>query len=188
MTTTPAHGIMVSIYLSNIYTAFVACWFLRSMYALKYSVYFGILTCSRVWFTTALEGWLELLVSAVKIINWRQVSESCADTWHKWIQLLRQGSCSCPVGNLPTRLWESKTTDELTVLWRSYWQRHNTELTTVLGNHWHCCICSYCHNIISSGSPPVFLECTSYASVRMRRRHTVVGLCICVCICVSVCL
>ena len=27
--------------------------------------------------------------------------------------------------------------------------------------HWHCCICSYYHNIISSGSPPVFLECTS---------------------------
>ena len=32
---------------------------------------------------------------------------------------------------------------------------------TVLRHHWHFCICSYCHNIISSGSSPVFLECTS---------------------------
>ena len=31
---------------------------------------------------------------------------------------------------------------------------------TVLRHHWHCCICIYCHNIISSGSPPVFFECT----------------------------
>ena len=26
---------------------------------------------------------------------------------------------------------------------------------TMLIHHWHCCICSYCLNIISSGSPPV---------------------------------
>ena len=32
---------------------------------------------------------------------------------------------------------------------------------TLLRHHWHCCICSYSHNIISSGFPPVFLECTS---------------------------
>ena len=30
-------------------------------------------------------------------------------------------------------------------------------------HQWHCCICSSCHNIISTGSPPVFHECTSYA-------------------------
>ena len=36
---------------------------------------------------------------------------------------------------------------------------------TVLRHHWHFCICSYCHNnIISSGLPPVFLECTSIVS------------------------
>ena len=32
---------------------------------------------------------------------------------------------------------------------------------TVLRHHWHCWLCSYCHNIISSGSPSVFHECTS---------------------------
>ena len=34
---------------------------------------------------------------------------------------------------------------------------------TVLRHHRYCCIkiCSYYHNIISSGSPPVFHECTS---------------------------
>ena len=36
--------------------------------------------------------------------------------------------------------------------------------------HWHCCMCSYCHNISSSGSSPVFLECTSgmYLSIYPR--------------------
>ena len=33
---------------------------------------------------------------------------------------------------------------------------------TVLRHHWHCFMCSYCHNIISSGSPPVLHECTSF--------------------------
>ena len=27
---------------------------------------------------------------------------------------------------------------------------------------WCCWLCSHCHNIISSGSPPVFFECTSW--------------------------
>ena len=64
-------------------------------------------------------------------------------------------------------------------LWCSYWQSCETELTKVpacyvfvdvhvepyrlkvLRHHWHCCICSYCHNLVSSGSPPVFHEHTS---------------------------
>ena len=39
-------------YLCIIYPAFVAPWFPRSVYGLKFSVYSGILTCSRAWFTT----------------------------------------------------------------------------------------------------------------------------------------
>ena len=35
---------------------------------------------------------------------------------------------------------------------------------TVQRHHWHCWPCSYCHNTISSGSPPVFFECTSTIS------------------------
>ena len=38
---------MLSIYVCIIYPAFAAPWFPRSVYALKCSVYFGILTCSR---------------------------------------------------------------------------------------------------------------------------------------------
>ena len=90
--------------------------------------YIDVLTCviyNSTWRTTGATR------VCCEDYRWRQVCESCADTWYKWTQLLRQWSCSCPVGNLPTRLWESKTTDELTVLWRSCWQRHNTELTTV---------------------------------------------------------
>ena len=50
MTTAPACGIMLSIYVSiyvSFYPAFVAPWFLRSVYALKCSMYSSILTCSR---------------------------------------------------------------------------------------------------------------------------------------------
>ena len=49
------NGIYVSIYLCIIYHTFVAPLFLRSIYALKGSVYSGILTCSRVCFKTALD-------------------------------------------------------------------------------------------------------------------------------------
>ena len=76
--------------------AFVAHWFLRSVYALKCSMYSGILTCSHVWFTTAYnlrlhsteqQGWLELLVV-------------CHEDWQVdgvyEFSLLRQWSCSYP--------------------------------------------------------------------------------------------
>ena len=81
--------------------------------------------------------------------RWRQVGE-CADTWYKQIQL---------PGNLPTRLCESKTTDELTVL--LFCDIHIDigatlnllQWLTVLRHHWHCCICSYCHNISTQARP-----------------------------------
>ena len=46
--------IRLSVCVCNYYSpAFVAPWFPRPVYALKYSVYSGILTYSRVWFTNA---------------------------------------------------------------------------------------------------------------------------------------
>ena len=118
----------------------------------------------------------ELLVSAVKIIDEdRQVN---AQTYGiNGFSLLIQWSCSCPETCQRTCVWIKNDwwayCRSTAVLWHSYWQRRDTELTTVpacyaepcrltmLRYHWHCCTCSYCHNIISSGSPPVFLECTS---------------------------
>ena len=104
----------------------------------------------------------------------RQVGE-CADIWYKRIQPTEivEQLAKAPV-------WIKTTSDELTVL-LLFCDVHidkgttlnllqclcvicrcRTVWTTVLRHHWHCCICSYCHNIISSGSPPVFLECASY--------------------------
>ena len=42
---------------------------------------------------------------------------------------------------------------------------------TVQRHHWHCWLCSYCHNIISSGLPPVFLECTGYTFTHALLQH-----------------
>ena len=52
MTTAPTCDIYLSVYLCIIYPTFVTPWFPSSVYALKWSVYSGILTCSRAWFTT----------------------------------------------------------------------------------------------------------------------------------------
>ena len=62
--------VCMSMYLTFL-SAFVAPWFPRSVYALKCSVYSGILTCSCAWFTTKQQGRLELpyLLLAVKIIH-----------------------------------------------------------------------------------------------------------------------
>ena len=49
--------------------AFVTPWFLRSVFALKCSVYSIILMCSHAWFTTEQQGWLELLVVHREIID-----------------------------------------------------------------------------------------------------------------------
>ena len=113
--------------------------------------------------STEQQGRLELLVSAVNIIN---------------IVAARQ------LANVP--VWV-KTTDKLTVYgcfvtFISTKARHCTYYSacilfvdvelwlTVLRHYWQCCICSYCHNIISLGSPPVFLECTSYTCFRQLYR------------------
>ena len=95
--------------------------------------------------------------------------------------LLRQWSCSCPA------TYQSKTTDELTVLLFCdvhinlgatlnllqclcviCGSRAEPYRLTVQRHQWHCCICSYCLNIIGSGSPPVFHECTSYSTAYVK--------------------
>ena len=50
---TQNNDIYLSVYVCIIYLVFVAPWFLRSVYVVKCSVYFGILTCPHAWFITA---------------------------------------------------------------------------------------------------------------------------------------
>ena len=92
--------------------------------------------------------------------------------------LLRQWSCSCPA-TCQHALCESKTTNELTVL--LFCDIHIDKVTTLnllqclhvicgyrairltmLRYHWHCCICSYSHNIISSRSSHYSLNALVY--------------------------
>ena len=182
MTTAPACGIIVFEYLCIIYPTFVPPCFPRSVYAQKspcISVYWRA-HMRDLQRTAKMTGATSLL--AVKIID--EVRLVNAQTHGiNGFSLLRQWSCirSCPATCLQC---ESKTTDECTVLtavlWCSYRERCDTELTavpacyrwmyrqwlTVLTHHWHCCICSYCHNIISSDSPQYSLNAlVNYASV-----------------------
>ena len=92
--------IYLSIYLCIIYPAFVAPWFLRSVYALKCSMYSGILMCSCVWFTTACTQLNSEDDWSSSCLPWRLLMKTV-----RWMRrhygidrlsLLRQWSCSCP--------------------------------------------------------------------------------------------
>ena len=121
-------------YLCIIYPAFVASWFPRSVYTLKYSIYFSILTCSHAWFTTALDGTartLDLLIACREDYRQRQVGESWmrrhmeidSAYWDSEAVAARQ--CTCVILNqkqLMSLLYYA--------CWRSYWHRGDTELTT----------------------------------------------------------
>ena len=115
MTTVPACGIMVCIYLCMYQLPHVCRTLIPEicMYALKCSVYSGILTC--VVYNCRLieqQGRLELLVSAMKIID----EENAQTHGINRFSLLRQCMELYLPGNLPTHLCESRTTDELTLL------------------------------------------------------------------------
>ena len=168
---------------------FVAPWFPRPAYALKCSVYSGILMCSCAWFTTECrtaterqDDWSYSCLSGEhyqpRQVNAQTHGITCTDSVYR---------CSGAIAAQPA--WQLANTP----VWRdqkrpisllyccfvsfiSTKARHWTYYSalhvicgcraiyrlTVLRNHWHCCI-SYYHNIIiSSGLPPVFLECTSY--------------------------
>ena len=71
--------------------------------------------------------------------------------------LLRQWSCSCLATCQCTCVNQPTATLTLSAC-VSFVDVEQYRLT-VLRHHWHC---SYCHNIISSGFPPVFHECTTF--------------------------
>ena len=116
---------------------------------------------------------LDLLVVCCENYPRRRVGD-CADTWYERIQPTETWSCSwgCLATDLPmclhcvNRNCLPPATNGLTVL--LFCDIHIDKGTTLnilqyfytdqqCGN-W---LCSYCHNTINSGSPPVFHECTS---------------------------
>ena len=176
MTTAPARGIMLSIYLS-IYVSFTPRLShpgSRDLCMSWNAPYTSILMCSRAWFTTACTQMNNS--RDYSCLPWRL---SMKTTW--WVNaqtrgingfsLLRQ--CSCPATSQHTCVKQKRPMSLLYccfVVFISTKARHWTYYSacmlfmdvepyrlTVLRHHWHCCICSYCHNIISSGLPALVI-------------------------------
>ena len=115
----------LSIYVCIIYPAFVAPRFPRFVYVLKFSVYW------HAWFTTE-QQW------SYSCLPWRLSTKT--GRWMRRHMVQTHHSAYWDSGAVAARQLaghlcdESKTTDELTVftavLWRLYWQRHDTKLTT----------------------------------------------------------
>ena len=138
--------------------------------------YIDVITCV-IYNSTEQQGRPELLVSAMKIIGKDRLVNAQTHGINGF-SLLRQWSCSCPATYQRACACDSKW---LMSLYFCFVDVHIDQAAslnwlqclcvicecravyrwTVLRHHWHCCIFSYCHNIISSGSPPVFNECTS---------------------------
>ena len=166
MTMAPACGIMVCQYLCIIYPAFVAPWFPRSVYALKCSVYW----CAHMRYlqlhSNEQQRWLELLVSAMKIIDKEDRYVNMQRHGIHGFSLLRhwKWSCSC----LSTCQHACKLVHVcVTQKWPLRAIQTNSAETSLA-----CWLCSHCHN----GSPLVFLECTSYRTT-----------CVFVCMILKVC-
>ena len=122
--------------------------------------------------STEQHGQLDLLIVCHKGYRWIQVYQVNNVQTHglNRFSLLRHWSCSCPATCQHTCVNQKWLIGCRTILLFHdiHWHRCNTELTTVpvcylcLYNCTGTCTCSYCYNIISSGSSLVFLECTSY--------------------------
>ena len=111
-----------------------------------------------------------ILVVCHEDYQWRQVDE-CTDTWYKWAQPTERVELFLH-SNLPLRLCKSETRWPMGWLYSCFvtfistkalhWTCYSTcvliicgcrAIQTVQRHHWHCWLCSYCHNIISLGSP-----------------------------------
>ena len=153
MTTAPACEIMVWIYVS--FTPRLS--HPRSVYGLKCSVYSGILTCSRV------------------IYNCMHSTVNSKGDWSYTCSCSFQVTCHCacvnqkqPMGFRTVLLFYDVHIDiGMTLnLPQSSCMRVICGCRAIQTNSAETSLallqCSYyCHNVISSGSPPVFLECTS---------------------------
>ena len=129
----------------------------RSVYGLKCSVYSGISTCSRAWFTTVCtQLWTARATGATCSCSF-QVTCHCACVNQKqpmgFRTVLLFYDVHIDIGmtlNLP------QSSCMRVICGCRAIQTNSAETSLALLQ------CSYyCHNVISSGSPPVFLECTS---------------------------
>ena len=98
MITAPVHGISVSKYMYRL-SCICCTWFLRSMYNLKCSVYSSILTCSRAWFTTAIDWTARMtgvthcmLITEDLVVQWVCVQSGCVPNYTTTPSLLLQQS------------------------------------------------------------------------------------------------
>ena len=123
VTTAPAREIMVCIYLfmsvsidhlSHVCPTLVPKIRVRPEMLCVFR-YIDVLTCViyNCMHSTKQQGWLELLVSAVKIIDKDRLVNAQTHGINGF-SLLRQWCCSCP-SNLPMHLCESEMTNGLTV-------------------------------------------------------------------------
>ena len=144
--------------------------FPRSVYALKCLVYSFILT----WFTCVILQLLVLIgrtngiwtysLNAVKIIDEGKYRRICrymvltdSAYWESGAVAARQ------LANMLVQIRNDRWADSadctavfmMFVLTKAYVLFVDVEpyRLTAWGHHWHCWLCSYCHNIISSGSP-----------------------------------
>ena len=172
MTTAPTRGIMVCIYLCMYHLSRVCCTLVPKIYVcpemlLCIPVYWHAHVCDLQLYAL---DWTSRMTGATRVCRedyrWRQVGE-CADTWYNQIQpteTVHGAVAAQQLANMPVWIKNDRWAYCTAVLWRSCRRRRDTELTTVpvsfvdvelyrltvLRHHWHCCICSYSHNIISS--------------------------------------
>ena len=81
-------------------------WFLRSVHALKCSVYWRahVRDTSTPGLNSKNGCSVDLFVVFREDYQWRQVGE-CANAWYKWIQFTKRVEVFLPCGNLPTCLY-----------------------------------------------------------------------------------
>ena len=159
---------------------FVAPRFPRSVYALKYvlCVFWYMLTCIIYNCTLSKDNWSSsCLLWRLSTKTVRQVGEY-ADTWYSAyrdsgaVAAGQLANAPVSVNQIQPMGWlyccfVTFTYIDIGVTMNLPQCLHVAEPPTVwrVDSHWHCWLCSYSHDIISSGlplgSPPVFLECTS---------------------------
>ena len=149
---------MLSIYLSMYYLPRV-CHTLVPEIWVRLEMLFGILTCSHAFTQlNSKDNW----TTRVCHQDWSADRQGNVQTHgiNRWFSLLRQWICSYPATCQHMAVW-IKNNRCTAVLWRSYRQKlwHWTYYSacmlfvcvepyrlTLWRHHWHCCICSYCHN------------------------------------------
>ena len=93
----PVHVITKSEYLCISYPTVVACWFLRSVYALKCSAYSSILMCSHAWLSRQYNWTARPGALLIVWLSMKTEKRWCTDAYNKRIETTKTvWSCSGP--------------------------------------------------------------------------------------------